>query len=166
MTLIDLGDIYIRKFVYSDIKGLYETMQDVNTARHVSNRKQWSYKRVESFIKWNIEHEDDYYYAIVRKSDNAFIGYVGHKIYNYKDDNILTGKNVLTIVIKEKKKGYGKRVVNAYITYCNDNNISLYASVDEDNTPSNMLFISLGYHPQAKLRVDGITSNIYFLYQQ
>lgn len=161
-VLLDLGDIYCRRFTYNDIDCMYDMMQDTNTIKHVSNRKKWSIHRVTEFIKWNIEHDDDTYYAIIRKNDNAFVGYIGHKKYTYTK-NALYMKNVVTIVIKDKGKGYGKRVMRSYIDYCSNNGVALYASVDKDNAISNRLFTSLGYQPKLTLLVDNITSYIYIL---
>lgn len=162
MTILDLGDVYMRKFVLEDVPSMIELMQDKETAKHVGNRKIWTASRVYDFIRWNMSHDDDNYYAIIRKCDGAFIGYIGHKKYTYRN-NYLYGKDVLTIVIKEKGRGYGKRSVKAYIEYQKKNGIDLYASVDKTNMVSNRLFQSLGYEIQISLIVDGITNNVYFL---
>lgn len=162
-VLIDLGDIYLRRFIYEDMRQMTEMMTDEETTKYVSNRKPWSPKRVYDFIKWNIENADDTYYAIIRKSDDAFIGYTGHKKYTFKR-NTLYNRDVFTIVIRDKGKGYGKRVTSAYIEHTKRCGIYLYATVDHDNAASNALFTSLGYKPEITMLIDNVQTNIYFLF--
>lgn len=144
--------VTLQNIVEQDFDNIYNLTSQLSVMKYVGNGKTWDKTKVETFIKYNVEEQqqDDkirqnYYYKVVKKDE--FIGIIGFHIMNNKyqqDKNIRYQQLYLTTYFdsKQQGKGYYSKAfklllekIKTHKPYCR----SLFSLVRSSNDKMNLI---------------------------
>lgn len=159
------SNIKLRKIQMKDKDDLLKITNDEENMKYVGNGKPWNEEKVNKFIKYQMNLNDNKYKYWGIILNEKLIGVVGIHIINYSIimNNILIGPSddqyFITIFIDKlyQSKGYGyKSLLNAIKLYKrNDRKKNIYADIFNENIASIKLFKKLKFKEEQKIKING-----------
>ena len=127
--------LFVRRLIFEDLSAFHELESNPNVLRFADGKvKSLSENEIELkdlISKYTIQNNDFWIYAIIRKTDNKFIGTVA-LVKDNNDDEI-----GYRFIEKYWSLGYGTEICNGLISYCKKKCFKkLIAYVVDDNIAS------------------------------
>lgn len=143
--------LLLRELQESDEQGMFELDSDPEVHKYVCNSPVESIEEIKEIIKFIRQQYKDNgvaRWAVIRKSDNAFLGWCGLKLYKQEINNHV---NFYELGYRFQKQhwsnGYATEAAKASVNY--GFNIlaikEIYAMTDSDNMTSHNVLLKTGF---------------------
>lgn len=149
--LFESQNFYYREFNFSDTKFIYELESEPEIHKYLTSEPLKNIEEAEFIIKYFINHYNQYglgRWAIIRKSDNCFIGWAGLK---FEKETVKEKSNFYDfsgrISKKFWQKGYSREIAISCINFgfSKLNLTEIIAMSRIDNILSNNLLQKIGF---------------------
>lgn len=143
--LFETERLQVRKLVFEDLDSFHEMQGNINVMRFVRGRAmtfEEDKKDLQEIIqKYNIPKNNFWIYAVVRKSDDGFLGTLA-----FIDESGNESEIGYRFLEKYWKQGYGTEVVTGMVLYAKSQGLaSLIAYVAHDNSASDTIIKNAGF---------------------